>query len=311
MFKTLVKILFIFIFSLFLSDVSLADTPPNPEVIYGPELPENFDRNPAPAKTGSNSQNCSCKIEYAGAIFKERLFCKKDYEDDFDILIPENVSGETFNKEPFIVSNLMAVNQCGPLLDSEISRLLLDEYQPYNFNLTNEAYSITDQSTCEKLAGKSFGFDVSFDKTVFDRYRLNNLYHLIDAEEFIGTYSVKINSCVFKEIKAEASIKKEEKYKEVPYSVPLGLGGTGGDLNPFGESLTLAELIGRGVKIILSILGTLAFMIFIYGGLLYMVDLGGGDRKKKGLQTLIWAAIGLVIIFASYGFVSFIFQAYK
>jgi len=67
-------------------------------------------------------------------------------------------------------------------------------------------------------------------------------------------------------------------------------------------------LIGRVINSILGVVGSLALVMFVYGGLLWMTSGGSAEQVKKGRDILIWAAIGLVIIFSAYGLVRFVIQ---
>lgn len=73
--------------------------------------------------------------------------------------------------------------------------------------------------------------------------------------------------------------------------------------NPF-NTMDVSEIIGRIIKAILSIVGSIALIMFIYGGIIWMTASGNDERVKKGGQILTWAAVGLVVIFAAYGIVS-------
>lgn len=70
--------------------------------------------------------------------------------------------------------------------------------------------------------------------------------------------------------------------------------------NPLGSVSTPQALIGRVINSILGIVGSLALLMFVYGGLIWMTSSGNQDKVKKGRDTLVWAAIGLVIIFSAY-----------
>jgi len=65
-------------------------------------------------------------------------------------------------------------------------------------------------------------------------------------------------------------------------------------------------LIGRIIKAILGVVGSLALVMFIYGGFLWMTSSGNRDKVEKGKNTLVWATIGMVVIFASYALVKFV-----
>lgn len=65
-------------------------------------------------------------------------------------------------------------------------------------------------------------------------------------------------------------------------------------------------LVGNIIKIALGLVGSLALVMFIYGGLMMMVSSGNSDLISKGRNTLIWAVLGLVVIFSSYTIINFV-----
>lgn len=65
-------------------------------------------------------------------------------------------------------------------------------------------------------------------------------------------------------------------------------------------------LIGTIINAVLGVVGSLALLMFIYGGLTWMTSGGSAEKVKKGRDIIIWSAIGLAIIFMSYGLVRFI-----
>jgi len=65
-------------------------------------------------------------------------------------------------------------------------------------------------------------------------------------------------------------------------------------------------LIGRIINSILGIIGSLALVMFIFGGLTWMTSSGSPEKVKKGRDTILWSAIGLIIIFAAYAAVRFL-----
>lgn len=68
-------------------------------------------------------------------------------------------------------------------------------------------------------------------------------------------------------------------------------------------------LAGRIIKTILGIVGVLALLMFIYGGILWMTSGGSAEKIKKGKDTIVWAVIGLAFIFFSYTILEFILKA--
>jgi hypothetical protein len=77
--------------------------------------------------------------------------------------------------------------------------------------------------------------------------------------------------------------------------------------NPLGTEVNdVPTLIGKVISGVLSVVGSLALVMFIYGGFTWMLAAGNTEKVKKGRDILIWAALGLVIIFTSYAMVSYV-----
>lgn len=87
----------------------------------------------------------------------------------------------------------------------------------------------------------------------------------------------------------------------------VNTGGSGVTLsNPLGDITSPQAFIGKIINSILGVVGSLALLMFVYGGLTWMTSSGSADKVKKGRDTLLWAAIGLVVIFSAYGLTRFI-----
>ncbi len=77
--------------------------------------------------------------------------------------------------------------------------------------------------------------------------------------------------------------------------------------NPLGTA-DLPSLIGRVISAVLGIVGSIALLMFIYGGFLWLTSAGSTERITKGKNVLVWATIGLAIIFLSYTLVGFVIK---
>jgi hypothetical protein len=66
---------------------------------------------------------------------------------------------------------------------------------------------------------------------------------------------------------------------------------------------TPQALIGIIINYVLGVVGSIALLMFVYGGLTWMTSSGNQESVKKGREIIIWSAIGLAIIFTSYGLV--------
>ena len=77
--------------------------------------------------------------------------------------------------------------------------------------------------------------------------------------------------------------------------------------NPLGTGNPTPQiLLGKIISNILGVVGSLALVMFIYGGVTWMLSAGNQERVTKGKQILIWATIGIVVIFTAYALVKFV-----
>lgn len=75
---------------------------------------------------------------------------------------------------------------------------------------------------------------------------------------------------------------------------------------------TLNEMVSVAIKIagiILGLVGSLALLAFVAGGLMMMLSAGNPEWVTRGKQTLIGAIIGLAIVFTSYMIIQLIFTS--
>lgn len=80
--------------------------------------------------------------------------------------------------------------------------------------------------------------------------------------------------------------------------------------NPLGD-VTVPGLIGKIIKAVLGIVGSLSLLMFIFGGLTWMTSGGNEEKIKKGKQILVNAALGIIVIFSSYSILNWIFTVLK
>ncbi len=79
-------------------------------------------------------------------------------------------------------------------------------------------------------------------------------------------------------------------------------------INPLGTT-NINSVIGTVIKAILGISGSAALLMFVWGGFLWLTSAGNTDRIKKGKDTLVWAVIGLAVIFSAYTLVNAVVNA--
>jgi|GEM_PF-2596776 len=69
-----------------------------------------------------------------------------------------------------------------------------------------------------------------------------------------------------------------------------------------------AKVIGRVISVLLLILGSIALIMFIFGGFTWMTAMGNDSRVATARKTLIWATAGMIVIFLSYIIVGFLLE---
>jgi|GEM_PF-2390601 len=85
-------------------------------------------------------------------------------------------------------------------------------------------------------------------------------------------------------------------------------------INPLCPSGTCAgaktydprNLLGQIINSALGIIGAIALVLFMWGGLQIMLSRGNSEELKRGKGTMLWAVIGLLIIFSSYALVQYV-----
>ena len=78
--------------------------------------------------------------------------------------------------------------------------------------------------------------------------------------------------------------------------------------NPLGDIKSPQVLVGQIINSLFGIIGSLALVMFIYGGFLWMTSAGSSEQVKKGKDIFIWAVVGLIVIFSAYSLVRFVIQ---
>lgn len=79
------------------------------------------------------------------------------------------------------------------------------------------------------------------------------------------------------------------------------IGGTAD--NPQGDS-TVDVIGARVIKSVMGVLGSITLLVFIVGGFMWLTSGGNPERVQMGSKTMLYAVIGIFIIFASYAILS-------
>lgn len=77
--------------------------------------------------------------------------------------------------------------------------------------------------------------------------------------------------------------------------------------NPL-KAESIPELSGQIINGLLGVTGAVTLFMLVLGGIMWMTSGGSADKLKKGKDTILWAILGLVIIFMSYIIINFVFS---
>jgi hypothetical protein len=69
------------------------------------------------------------------------------------------------------------------------------------------------------------------------------------------------------------------------------------------------SVLGSVIKTAMGIVGSIALLMAVWGGFLWLTSMGNETKVEQGKKTLIWAILGLVLIFGAYALTTYIFSA--
>ncbi len=78
--------------------------------------------------------------------------------------------------------------------------------------------------------------------------------------------------------------------------------------NPLGDA-DPRVIVARVIQGALSVSGTIALLMFVYGGMLWMTAMGKSDQIDKGKNIIVWAILGILVIASAYIVTTAIFNA--
>ena len=77
--------------------------------------------------------------------------------------------------------------------------------------------------------------------------------------------------------------------------------------NPLSTT-SIPKIIGNMIQVVLGIIGSITLVVFLYGGFLWLTSAGNSEKIAKGLQAMLWATIGIIVVFSSYAILTLILQ---
>lgn len=87
-----------------------------------------------------------------------------------------------------------------------------------------------------------------------------------------------------------------------------GISDVGGDEG--GNAISLGERIRTVVNILLYILGAIAVVMIVIGGVRYTTSNGDSSAIKGAKDTILYAIIGLIVAILAYAIVNFVVDAF-
>lgn len=71
-------------------------------------------------------------------------------------------------------------------------------------------------------------------------------------------------------------------------------------LSNISGSTSVPQVIQIIIKAALGLVGGLTLLMFVWGGFQWLTSAGNEERVKNGSKTMLWAVIGLMLVFTSY-----------
>ncbi len=75
------------------------------------------------------------------------------------------------------------------------------------------------------------------------------------------------------------------------------------------QSESIVDVTLGWIQFGLTLVGTIAFVAFIYAGFLYVTSFANEENAESAKKTIIWTSIGLIVILISYAAVSTLIRA--
>jgi len=69
------------------------------------------------------------------------------------------------------------------------------------------------------------------------------------------------------------------------------------------------QIVGTIIKGALGVVGSLVLLMVVWGGFTWLTAAGNPEKIKSGSNTMIWAVIGLIVVFSSYFALDFVLKA--
>lgn len=92
-------------------------------------------------------------------------------------------------------------------------------------------------------------------------------------------------------------------------NVPLEIQAASGCPDAKTDLADPSTIVGNVIKAVVGVLGLVAIVVIVYGGVQYMTSTGDSGKTKKARETIIYAAVGLVICALAFAITQFVIDS--
>ncbi len=250
---------------------------------------------------------CICQLQVAG--FRDyRTFNNRNYPrtaEEFDALVDAThpmTKSMPFNAtKQYTISDVISASE----LTATIQGLLGGGPPFFPAPISNGApeptpFELREENDCTALpqTGASVGYQRIPNTTIRGIEREPGVPLVVN-----GYYRIAILSCSAR-LAASPTIPTNPTIPEIDTN---GLENQIKELNLLSVK-SIPELIGVGIRIVMGIIGSIALLILIYAGFLWMTAAGNSSKEQQAMKTMLWGGMGVIIILSSYAVVQFIFN---
>lgn len=82
-------------------------------------------------------------------------------------------------------------------------------------------------------------------------------------------------------------------------------------VKPLESTRSLEEVIKGVLNVVIGLVGLIAVVVIVYGGILITMSGGDEEKSKDGKNYLLYGIIGLVVVILSYSIIGFITSSFK
>ncbi|GEM_PF-2633934 len=275
---------------------------------------------------------CSCNLQFSSKSSDPNIVpCTLNKTKEFPLCSSVNLSGLAndldtcevgkviFGAEAEILPSTIQVNDsgCAAMSKSGGDKINIPIYGEINYTYDFKCQVIGQPVDNEKVCPVKAPSNVNCPKLTesLNCDKPENLQKCQDTcnnqSENQCIWNTANNSCVKKVLGAGGVSQQDaaKMYQDKFYGKPEGYNGFlpdcafTGDCDDVNDLLQLAIGIGEWI---FKISGSVAFLMFVYGGFMMVLSTGNSERVKKGRDILAAAVVGLIIIFGAYMIVGFV-----